>query len=243
METGTVLERKAGEYAARLTEAGFTAAVAKQSLREWSIKVSAALGERRIGDVVIFYSTKQGLHAKYHEVKDKEFVLPLTLCWEGKTGPARRVLAEMPACGAAQPGGPGYAAYVDGCCIGQRVPRGGYGIVLLKDDTLVEEFSGRVEQMESRNVSAELRAVTKLLYECNRRGIKRITIYHDLEGTAAWARGAWKANTPTTQAYVKKVKSSGVRILWVKVDAHSGDPWNERADQLAALGAAMKKAG
>ena len=45
----------------------------------------------------------------------------------------------------------------------------------------------------------------------------------------------WKANKPGTQEYQRKVKEyrQDLKIAFVKVLAHSGDFYNERADVLA----------
>ena len=55
-----------------------------------------------------------------------------------------------------------------------------------------------------------------------------------------WATGLWKANKPGTQAYAALCKQAMERLQlsFVKVKGHSGNQWNDLADQLArrALG-------
>ena len=64
---------------------------------------------------------------------------------------------------------------------------------------------------------------------------KRTVQYYDYEGIEKWANGSWKANKIKTQEYQKKVIQyrESMDIVFVKVLAHSGDVYNERADKLA----------
>ena len=69
---------------------------------------------------------------------------------------------------------------------------------------------------------------------------KELVIYHDYEGIAKWCLGEWKANKEGTKAYKAfyDAVSRQIQITFVKVKGHSGDTYNEMADQLAkqALG-------
>ena len=66
-------------------------------------------------------------------------------------------------------------------------------------------------------------------------GYMQVCIYYDYEGIEKWANGSWKANKIKTQEYQKKVIQyrESMDIVFVKVLAHSGDVYNERADKLA----------
>jgi ribonuclease HI len=114
----------------------------------------------------------------------------------------------------------------------------GYGAVLLKDGEVVTELSGGVERdIKSRQVAGELVAVMRLLTYCADHSIDAVEIFYDYTGIEMWATGRWKTNTPLTQRYVAFVKRSPVNITWQKVKSHSGDTWNDRADELARQGA------
>ena len=65
--------------------------------------------------------------------------------------------------------------------------------------------------------------------------IKSIDIYHDYEGIARWCTGEWKANKTGTQAYKKFYDDlkKDVQINFIKVKGHSGNKYNDIADQLA----------
>ena len=137
---------------------------------------------------------------------------------------------------AQQTGKKGIEIYVDGSFIDGRV---GYGLVILRDGVSAGEFSGSVENEEylsARQVAGELFAVGKALQWCKINGEMSVTIYYDYTGIECWATGKWKAKLPLTQRYTAFVRSSGIRISWQKVAAHTGDFWNERADELAKQG-------
>lgn len=114
----------------------------------------------------------------------------------------------------------------------------GYGIVLLFPDGKIEEMSGsdNKESVASmRNVAGELKgAFLSMQYAVNNH-YKNLTIYHDYEGISKWAEHIWKANLNETKAYVQfcdKIREQ-INLKFVKVEAHTGVLFNERADILA----------
>jgi ribonuclease HI len=127
-----------------------------------------------------------------------------------------------------------HIAYVDGSYLYGKV---GYGAILLKDDNVVAEFSGEVtHDTDSRQVTGELVATMKVLQYCQDNNIPQVEIIYDYKGIAEWATGGWKANKTLTQNYAAFVKKSPVKVKWTKVKSHSGDKWNDRADELAKQG-------
>jgi ribonuclease HI len=131
----------------------------------------------------------------------------------------------------------GYEIYVDGSFINGAT---GYGVVILKDGVVIEELSGAVVNYsvnDTRQVAGELFAVEEALRWCEKNSVKDVAIYYDYLGIERWATGAWKANQAMTQDYAKFVRASGIRIRWHKVSSHTGNRWNDRADQLAKNGA------
>ncbi len=132
---------------------------------------------------------------------------------------------------------PKYHIYVDGSYINGLT---GYGAVILKDGEVIEEFSGAVTDSsltQTRQVAGELRAVEEALNWCERNGVDEVAIFYDYNGIEKWATGAWKTNQAMTQGYARAVRSSPIRIRWSKVASHTGDRWNDRADELAKRGA------
>ena len=127
-----------------------------------------------------------------------------------------------------------YKAYVDGSYYEDKV---GYGAVLLNGDETVQEFFGEVtENVSSRQVAGELVAVMTILDYCQKNNIQQVAIYYDYTGIENWAKGRWKTNNTLTQRYALYVKNCPVKVIWNKVKSHSGDKWNDVADELAKRG-------
>ena len=66
-------------------------------------------------------------------------------------------------------------------------------------------------------------------------GVKIKCIYYDYEGIEKWATHQWKANKEGTKNYQRFIDQSKeiIDIHFIKVLAHSGDFYNERADLIA----------
>lgn len=82
----------------------------------------------------------------------------------------------------------------------------------------------------------------KAIEYCLDQGIKSVTIYHDYEGIAKWCTGEWQAKKAGTRAYkdfYDQAKEK-VEIHFIKVKGHSGDQYNDLADQLARKAFLMK---
>lgn len=120
--------------------------------------------------------------------------------------------------------------------------RVGYAAIILEGDTPVAKLYGRVPNAstdETRQVAGELYAVGFAVNWLKKNGITSASIYYDYRGIEDWATGAWKAKKDLTQRYQKFIRSCGVKIRFVKVDAHTGNYWNEMADRLAKEGTTM----
>lgn len=127
-------------------------------------------------------------------------------------------------------------AYVDGS-YSEKHNKYSYGCVILYQNEVIK-FAGvenNKDYVSMRNVAGELLGAMKAIewaYE-NKCGI--ITIYHDYEGIERWANGTWKANKQGTKEYLEFLKKyrKHLEIDFKKVEAHSGDFYNEEADKLA----------
>ncbi len=132
-------------------------------------------------------------------------------------------------------------AYVDGS-YDLKTKRFSFGVVMFhagNEQHFSESFDD-AELAEMRNVAGEIKGAEKAMQFCLEEGVKSLTIYHDYEGVAKWCIGEWQARKTGTKAYKAfyDLASEKVQIQFVKVKGHSGDKYNDLADQLAkeALG-------
>ena len=132
----------------------------------------------------------------------------------------------------------GIHIWVDGSCLQNSNGRlhFGWAYVILDGARELHRASGYdvpAEARRHRNVAGEIQAVLQALEWCRTRGIATATISFDYQGLASWVEGTWKTRTPFTRAYAERVRALGMTLTWHKVQAHSGDTYNELVDQLA----------
>lgn len=86
-----------------------------------------------------------------------------------------------------------------------------------------------------RNVAGEILGAKRAMEYCVANGIKSLSIYHDYQGIASWCLGEWKTNKDGTIAYKQYYDSikNQLEVRFVKVKGHSGDQYNDLADELA----------
>jgi ribonuclease HI len=131
--------------------------------------------------------------------------------------------------------------WVDGACLSQ--PEGvkfGWAFVIQQDGRELMRHASHVIKSymaPHRNVAAELQAVIHGLTHCRQMGYQTVTVFYDYAGIEQWATRHWKANTQTTQEYVRFIANCPLTITWQKVPAHRGVPMNELVDQLATSAA------
>ncbi|GJL94162.1 MAG: ribonuclease H [Hyphococcus sp.] len=135
--------------------------------------------------------------------------------------------------------------YTDGACSGNPGP-GGWGFVIFSEEDPIERYGG---ERETTNNRMEMMAVIEALKSLEKD--IPVQLFTDSQyvknGINDWIHG-WKRNGWKT-ASKKPVKN---KDLWLEIDAlvegrdidwrwvkgHAGDPGNERADELARMGAA-----
>lgn len=136
-------------------------------------------------------------------------------------------------------------AYVDGSYDHSiRMYAGGAVILFAGEEYHISESNNLEAMATMRNVAGELLGAVRAMEWYNdhlaETKAEKLVIYHDYEGIAKWATGAWKANKEGTKEYVEIFHGFQDKfpIEFVKVAAHTGDKYNEIADQLAkkALG-------
>lgn len=201
-----------------LNDSGISALLKKNSFREYSLKITLSTGE----DLVVYHSPKKNTYKIDLRQVPSGFVLEkIKEIWHGDS---------------ASPG-EGYHIYADGSFIGGKI---GYGAVILKDNKPLARLSGPVKEAEgggTRQVAGEIAAVRESIEWVLSKKVRQVTIHYDYEGLRCWAEGSWRAKLSLTSSYRDFIKTSGVKINWVKVDAHTGNRWNDEADKLAKKGA------
>lgn len=127
-------------------------------------------------------------------------------------------------------------AYVDGS-YDLKTKRFSCGVVMFHagDEQHFSECFNDAELAEMRNVAGEIKGAERAMQYCLEREIKSLSIYHDYEGVAKWCTGEWQAKKTGTKAYKAfyNLASEKIQIQFIKVKGHSGDKYNELADQLA----------
>lgn len=126
-------------------------------------------------------------------------------------------------------------AYIDGS-FSNSLQETGYGAVILYNGDIVHTISGKSKKyIDMRNVAGELFAAGMAVKWALDNGYNEITLHHDYSGIASWANGEWKTKQEGTinyKNYIDKV-SDKIKINFIKVKSHSGDLYNDMADELA----------
>lgn len=126
--------------------------------------------------------------------------------------------------------------YVDGSYQNSLSKYAGWGIVALLNGHVIHQDYGVTRGPAlSRNIDGELRASLEAM-KWAAQSQKKIHLYHDYEGIARWALGSWKAKSEIAKMYVQACQPWLEWVRFTKVSAHSGDTWNDKADELAKLG-------
>lgn len=127
-------------------------------------------------------------------------------------------------------------AYVDGS-YNAATGEYGCGVVFLSDgeEVHLSKKGSDAELAAMRNVAGEILGAELAMRRAVELGFQKISIYHDYQGIASWCLGDWKTNKEGTRAYKAYFDSirEMLEIRFVKVKGHSGDLYNEMADQLA----------
>lgn len=128
-------------------------------------------------------------------------------------------------------------AYTDGSYLDGKA---GYGAVFVYNNKVIGKLCGQVEDPQSRNVSGELMAVIAAVKSAAARECKELVICHDLMGVQMWADGLWKCNKKESiefEEFIRQKRESGMAIGFGWLHGHTGQTYNEMADELAKDGA------
>ena len=94
------------------------------------------------------------------------------------------------------------------------------------------------------NNTGELSAIYWAIREAEERGAREVVVRYDSKYAAGMARGLWqpKRNKELIRTVRLAVKDTKMVIWWKHVKGHSGHKWNDRADELAEMGARQGEA-
>lgn len=135
----------------------------------------------------------------------------------------------------------GLVAYVDGSFNRQKGQYGS-GIVLLRENKVVETLSitgNDSTYIDSFQIAGEVFGCIEAIKWAHAHEEPQLTIYYDYQGIESWALGDWQANKPISKTYVEQFRAlrATIDVRFKKVKAHTGDTYNEMADQLAKAAA------
>lgn len=127
--------------------------------------------------------------------------------------------------------------YVDGS-YSKRLKKAGFGCVFVINEVAVHTVAKEApidDEEDLWNVSAEIAGVLYAVEWAINNKYPTVNIFYDYEGLEKWYSKEWKANKKTTKNYVLKLNqlTKKISINFFKVKAHTGDTFNELADQLA----------
>ena len=128
-------------------------------------------------------------------------------------------------------------AYVDGS-FEKSIGRYAFGCVLLTPDGQEIRESGSGSDpagVAIRNVAGVMLGAMNAVKWAQENGYPAVEIRYDYEGVEKWVTGVWRAKTPLTSKYAVHMQEAGkkIQISFCKVAAHTGNHYNEEADQLA----------
>ncbi|MDR3002239.1 MAG: ribonuclease H family protein [Fibromonadaceae bacterium] len=132
----------------------------------------------------------------------------------------------------------GLRVYIDGSFMPISDYAGWSWIAVENGVEIAKDFGTTPHPAASRNIDGELHAAWKAM-EYLAKKKRKGTICYDYQGVESWATEEWKTSSAVSQIYVNRIADLKVWASFEKIAAHSGDEWNEKADELAK--AALQK--
>lgn len=137
-------------------------------------------------------------------------------------------------------------AYVDGS-FNISTGKFGYGLVVVQDNVIEYIENGAPEDDSKkalRQIAGELKASVRAAEYALEKGYNEIVIFHDYEGISHHATGYWERRDKSSEEYYNTMNSlmtnHNLKIIFVKVDSHTGDLYNEIADEEAKVAINME---
>lgn len=117
----------------------------------------------------------------------------------------------------------------------------GLGVVVVKNDTVIDTISEVCTSDTSKNVTGELRAAMTAFEIAKERGYKNIAIHYDCMAIFSLTRKGSRPRKEITIEYVNKYNDykNHIRCIFIKTKSHGSDRYNEMAHNLARFGTPM----
>lgn len=139
-------------------------------------------------------------------------------------------------------------AYVDGS-YNVSTEEYAYGVVAVRNEVVQYIGSGVGKSNSEKNIrqiAGELEAAVKATEYALLSGEKKLVIFHDYAGICYHATGFWERKDESSKQYYEKMNelmNKGIQVIFVKVDSHTGDFFNELVDEKCKeqLGIASEK--
>lgn len=136
-------------------------------------------------------------------------------------------------------------AYVDGS-YNVDTEKYSYAMVIVKDNVIVDIENGAAEddsKKDIRQIAGELKGAVRAVEYAAANNEKEIVLFHDYEGICHHATGYWERRDDSSKEYYEKInslmKKNDIDVIFVKVDSHTGDLFNEVADEEAKSAAEL----
>ena len=126
--------------------------------------------------------------------------------------------------------------YTDGSFNTETEKVGASSVLVMNDATFyITEQIDDTTLITGRQIAGELIGAIHAIDFAIANHFDKIVINHDYEGVSHWANHQWKANREYTNMYIQAIdnRRDYIDIEFQKVDAHTGDYYNEQADKVA----------
>jgi viroplasmin and RNaseH domain-containing protein len=137
--------------------------------------------------------------------------------------------------------------YVDGS-FNKDIPNYSFGLCCVKNGKVVHMDKGQgnnPDAIEMQQIGGELLGAINALRYAKSEGHTKVVILHDYMGVANHATGTWKRTNAFSTIYYNWMQNffrsnPVMKVNFLKVDAHTGNDFNEIADGLAKLALGIK---
>ncbi|MHC1719476.1 MAG: viroplasmin family protein [Clostridiaceae bacterium] len=136
--------------------------------------------------------------------------------------------------------------YVDGS-FSTESERYAYAFVAVRNNVIVNIENGISKdnsKKQLRQIAGELEAAYRAVLYAYSQGEKKVAIFYDYAGISHHALGTWERKDESSRKYHevmnRLMSEKGMEIIFVKTDGHSGDIYNEMADNFAKMPLKLK---